>query len=186
MADEEITQEKLDQLIEDAAYLQDEAEALKYVIDEVPYDEDPPDGRSIAEMLLLIDHAQLSYFRPILKDAIEDKRPTHIDNYEDFEETFEPDEEKRKNIQKVLSKLSKHRAGVINTIKNISLLDWETVVYNNNQQILLFDFIQQMIRFDRTQLKQIADLVMLYNNQKQNKRQIQQKRDLRNHQSENK
>ena len=185
MADKKITQEQLDVLIEDATYLQDEAEALKYVIDEVPYDEDPPDGRSISEMLLLIDHAQLSYFRPILENAVNDKRPTHIDQYEHFEETFEPDEEKKKNIQKLLSKLAKHRAGVINSISNTSLLDWETVVYDNNQQILLFDFIQRMIRFDRRQLKDIADLVMLYNNQKQNKRQIEQKRARQNHQSEN-
>ncbi|MBN2731593.1 MAG: hypothetical protein JXR26_04095 [Balneolaceae bacterium] len=184
MADREISQEQLDRLIEDASYLQDEAEALKYVIDEVPYDEDPPDGRSIVEMLLLIDHAQLSYYRPILESAVNDQRPTHIDNFEDFENSFEPDEEKMKDIQKLLSKLSKHRAGVINTIKNIPLIDWETVIYNNNQQLLLFDFIQQMIRFDRAQLKKIADLVMLYNNEKQNRRQIEQKRANQNHQSE--
>lgn len=180
MADKEITQEQLDKLIEDAAYLQDEAEALKYVIDEVPYAETPPAGRSIAEMLLLIDHAQLSYFRPILEAAVKEKRPTHIDDFPHFHDTFEPDEEKKKDIQKLLSKLSKHRAGVINTINNISLIDWETIVYDNGQQVSLFDFIQQMIRFDRRQLKKIADLVMIYNNQKQNKRQIEHKRSLRN------
>lgn len=184
MVNRDITQEQLEQLIEDASYLQDEAEALKYVIDEVPYEEKPPEGRSIAEMLLLIDHAQLSYYRPILKNAVNNTRPTHLNQYENFEETFEPDKEKIKNIQKLLSKLSKHRAGVINTIKNISLIDWETVVYDNNQQILLFDFIQQMIRFDRKQLKEIADLVMLYTNEKQNKRKIEQTRAKQNHQSE--
>ncbi len=54
MADREISQEQLDQLIDDASYLQDEAEAMQYVIDTVPYTESPPEGRSIAEMLLLI------------------------------------------------------------------------------------------------------------------------------------
>lgn len=185
MADKKITQEQLDRFIEDAAYLQDEAEALKYVIDEVPYDERPPDGRSIAEMLLLIDHAQLSYYRPILESAINDQRPTHIDDFDHFKDSFESDEEKIKDIQKLLSKLSKHRAGVINTIKNISLIDWETVIYKNDQQLLLFDFINQMIRFDRAQLKKIADLVMIFSNEKQNKRQIERKRAKRNHQSEN-
>jgi hypothetical protein len=181
----EISQEQLNQLIEDATYLQDEAEALKYVIDEVPYDESPPGGHSIAEMLLLVDHAQLSYYRPILKQAVNNPRPTHVDDFTHFEESFEPDEEKMADIQKLLSKLSKHRAGVVNTIKNISLIEWETEIYDNNQVYLLYDFAKRMIRFDHDQLKKIADLVMIYNNEKQNKRKIEQKQSQQNHQSEN-
>jgi hypothetical protein len=183
--DKEISQEQLQQLIEDATYLQDEAEALKYVIDEVPHNENPPEGRSIAEMLLLIDHAQLSYFRPILKEAVKNPRPTHIDNFEHFEETFDPDEEKLKDIQKLLSKLAKHRAGVLNTMKNISLINWETIVYKNDQQLLLFDFIREMIHFDRQQLNKIADLVMVFNDQKQNMRDIERRRSIQNSESEN-
>lgn len=181
----EISQEQLNRLVEDATYLQDEAEALKYVIDEVPYNESPPNGRSIAEMLLLIDHAQLSYYRPILKSAVKDSRPTHIENFTHFTDSFEPDIKKMADIQKLLSKLAKHRAGVVNTITEISLIEWETVIYNDNQQLLLFDFIQQMIQFDRAQLKKIADLVMLYNNEKQNQRTIEQKQSQQNQQSEN-
>lgn len=183
--DKEISQEQLDQLIEDATYLQDEAEALKYVIDEVPHNESPPEGRSIAEMLCLIDHAQLSYYRPILQEAVKNPRPTHIDNFEHYEESFNPDEEKLENVQKLLSKLAKHRAGVINTMTNISLIDWETVVYKNNQQILLFDFIREMIRFDRKQLKDIADLVMVFKNEEQNKREMERRRSMQNQQPEN-
>lgn len=183
--DKEISQEDLNQLVEDATYLQDEAEALKYVIDEVPYDEAPPDGRSIAEMLLLIDHAQLSFYRPVLQDAVKNARPTHLEDYDDFEETFEPDPEKLKDIQKVLSKLSKHRAGVINTIRNITLIDWETSVYKNDKPLPLFEFAHQMIRFDRQQLKKIADLVMVYKDQKHNQREIERRKQMQNSQSNN-
>lgn len=180
--DDQITQEQLDQLIEDATYLQDEAEALKYVIDEVPHQETPPEGRSIAEMLLLIDHAQLSYYRPILQKAVKNPRPTHLENFDHFEETFEPEEEKLENIQKLLSKLAKHRAGVINTMNNISLIDWETSIYRNEKEILLFDFIREMIRFDRRQLKKIADLVMVFKDREQTNREIERKRAMQNHQ----
>ncbi len=183
--DKEISQEQLQQLIEDAAYLQDEAEALKYVIEEVPHNESPPEGRSIAEMLLLIDHAQLSYYRPILKEAVNNPRPTHLEKFEHFEESFDPDEEKLKDIQKLLSKLAKHRAGVINTMKNTSLIDWETVVYKNDQQLLLFDFIREMIQFDRHQLNKIADLVMVFNDQKQNRREIERRRSIQNNETGN-
>lgn len=182
MANQEITQEQLDALVEDASYLQDEAEAMQYVIDNVPYTKSPPNGRSIAEMLLLIDHAQLSYYRPILEEAIDNPRPTHLENFTHFRDDFEPDEDKMKDVQKTLRKIAKHRAGLVNAIKNISLIDWETVVYKDNQQILLFDFIQEMIRFERGILKDIADQVRMYNQEKQTKREIEQKRSQRENQ----
>ncbi|MDR8394264.1 hypothetical protein NC796_24155 [Aliifodinibius sp. S!AR15-10] len=169
---EEVTQEQLDQLVEDASYLQDEAEALKYVIDEVPYTDAPPEGQSIAEMLLLIDHAQLSYYRPIIEDAYQSDRPTHLKDYDHFEETFSLDEDKAKDIQKSLSKIAKHRAGLVNLIKKISLIDWELVVYRDGSEILLFDFAQEMIRFERGKLKDIADLVMVFNQEKATQRKI--------------
>lgn len=182
MTDREITQEQLDELVEDAAYLQDEAEALKYVIESVPYTETPPDGKSIAEMLLLIDHAQLSYYRPILEEAFKNPRPTRLEDYEHFRDTFEVDEEKLKDIQKLLSKIAKHRAGVVNVIKNIPLIDWEIAIYNDNKELSLYDFIQQMIRFDRSMLKQIADLVMVFEQEKQTRREIEQKQASRSRQ----
>jgi hypothetical protein len=182
MTDREITQEQLDTLVEDAAYLEDEAEALKYVIENVPYTESPPEGRSIAEMLLLIDHAQLSYYRPILEQAFKNPRPTRLSDFDHFRETFEVDEEKLENIQKLLSKLAKHRAGVVNVISNIPLIDWEILIYDDNKEITLYDFMQQMIRFDRSMLKQIADLVMVFEQEKQTRREIEQKQAQRSRQ----
>lgn len=182
MTDREISQEQLDTLVEDASYLEDEAEALKYVIENVPYRETPPEGKSIAEMLLLIDHAQLSYYRPILEQAFKNPRPTRLDDFEHFRETFEVDEEKLDNIQKLLSKLAKHRAGVVNVIRNIPLIDWEIVIYDDNKEITLYDFMQQMIRFDRSMLKQIADLVMVFEQEKQTRREIEQKQAARSRQ----
>lgn len=176
MADHKVSQEDVDALIEDASYLQDEAEAMQYVIDDIPYDESPPEGRSIAEMLLLIDHAQLSYYRPVLEEAVDNQRPTHLENFTHFRENFEPDEDDLKDIQKILSKLAKHRAGVVNTINNISLIDWDSCIYRDGQDVLLFDFLQEMIRFERNMLKDIADQVKMYNEEKQRKREIEQRR----------
>lgn len=176
MAKHEITQEQLDTLTEDASYLQDEAEALQYVIETVPYTETPPDGRSIAEMLMLIDHAQVNYYRPILEDAFKNPRPTRLSNYEHFRDTFELDEEKMSNIQKVLKKLAKHRAGLVNLINNIPLIDWERVIYRDDREVTLYDFIQEMIRFERAELKRIADQVMVFNQEKQTQRELERRR----------
>lgn len=177
MANVEVTQEQVDRLIEDVTYLQDEAEALKYVIDEVPYTKKPPEGRSIAETLLLIDHAQMSYYRPILEESQENPRPTQISRFQHFEDSFELDDDKAEDIQRVLNKIIKHRAGLVNVVKNISLIDWETIVYKDDQELLLYEFVQGMIRFERSKLKDIADLVMVFNQEKQAHRQIQQRQD---------
>lgn len=179
MTDREISQEELNRLVDDASYLQDEAEAMQYVIDGVPYSKTPPEGRSISEMLLLIDHAQLSYYRPIMEKAIDDPRPTHLENFTHYKEDFEKDEEKLEDVHKILKKIAKHRAGLVNAIKNISLIDWETVVYRNKEPLLLFNFMQEMIRFERGILKDIADQVRIYNQDKKQKRDIDQRRSQR-------
>lgn len=179
MTDREISQDELDKLVDDASYLQDEAEAMQYVIDTVPYDRTPPEGRSIAEMLLLIDHAQLAYYRPILEEAIDNPRPTHLDKFTHFKESFDPDEEKLQDVQNILKKLAKHRAGLVNAIKNVSLIDWETLVYKNESQVLLFDLIKEMIRFERSILKDIAEQVRIYNQEKQRQRDINEKKSQR-------
>lgn len=172
---EEVTQEKFDTLVEDASYLQDEAEALKYVIDEVPYGETPPGGQSIIEMLLLIDHAQLSYYRPVLEKAFNDPRPTHLKDFDYFEESFVLDPGKAENIQNVLSKIAKHRAGLVNVIKNIPLIDWESKIYKDNKELTLYDFVRQMIRFERSKLKDIADLVLVFGQEKQSHKEIEKR-----------
>ncbi|SHF51458.1 hypothetical protein SAMN05443144_109151 [Fodinibius roseus] len=174
MADQKVSREEVTRLIEDAAYLQDEADALQYVIESVPYDQSPPGKRSIGEILLLIDHAQTSYYRSILEDALNSERPTHVDKFAHFEESFDFDGE-IEDIQKVLKKISKHRAGVVNAMKNIPLIDWETTIYNDNQQLLLVHLMQQMIRFERGMLKNIASQVMEYSKEKETKREIQQR-----------
>lgn len=176
---EEVTQEQLDELVEDAAYLQDEAEALKYVIEEVPYTESPPDGESISEMLLLIDHAQLSYFRPVIEEAYENNRPTKLEDFDHFESTFELDEDKAKDIQRVLNKIVKHRAGLVNLIKKIPLIDWEKTIYSDGRELYLYDFAQGMIRFERSKLKDIADLVMAFKQEEETQREIRKRREER-------
>jgi hypothetical protein len=175
-----VSQEQLDRLVEDAAYMQNEAEALKYVIDEVPWQQNLPDQRSIAEMLLFIDHAQRYYFRSSLEEAVNSRRPVHIDKLSDFEKTFDADKKKIDNIQILLDDVAKHRAGVINMIKKVSSIDWDTTIYIGQQEILLFEFIQQMIRFDHIQLKKIAEMVRTFSEQKHNQRRIRKQQSMEN------
>ncbi|MEX0770335.1 MAG: hypothetical protein WD035_06355 [Balneolaceae bacterium] len=172
MPERELTQEQFEQIIEDATYLQDEAEALRYVIDTIPYDQAPPEGQSIVEKLLFLDHLQINYFRPVYDQVLKNQRSIHTKTHSYFEESFQIDENKASNILKVLSKLAKHRAALINVLNKIPLIDWDRVIYKNNREITLADFTREMIRSDRKILKEIADLVMIFQSEMENQRKI--------------
>jgi hypothetical protein len=169
----DIKQSQIDTLIEDVAYLEHEAEALKYVIDSVPYAEAPPEGRSIAEILMFLDHAQQNYYRKVIEDAFKSARPINLNAYVEPEETFEKDDDLAKDIQKLLYKISKHRVALLNLIKNIQVIDWEREITKGRHTISLFEFANQMVRNERSTLKEIADLVMTYQQSKQMQRELE-------------
>ena len=177
MTNEEVTQKEIDNLISDAEYLQDEAEALKYVIDSVPFKESPPDGFSIYNMLKLVDHAQKNYYRPLIEKVFAENRPISLANYDHYKETFqETEDEDDFNVQKLLSKIVKHRAALINLFKKLSLIDWERELRGERgEKLLLIDFAKRMIREERRLLKDIADLVLIYQNEQQHQREIERK-----------
>ena len=87
-----ITNEQILSLVNDVAYLEHEAEALKYVIDTVPYMEKPAkNGSSIVETLLFLDHAQQEYFRKVIESTLFNNRPINLNSYLEPAETFEMD-----------------------------------------------------------------------------------------------
>ncbi len=180
MANRKVTQERVEKLIEGAAYLQKEAEALQYVIEEVPYDAAPPEGYSIAELLMLIDHAQFNYYEPVIDDALDGKRPTRLHDFSNFQKDFNPDERGDEDIQALLKSIAQHRVTFVNKLKDISLNTWEVEIYDKNREILLADVIEEMIHNDQVQLKKITNLVKSYQEEKSNQREIQQRRGRKN------
>lgn len=172
----EIKQSQADSLIEDVAYLEHEAEALKYVIESVPYNEKPPTGKSILETLLYLDYAQQEYYRPIIEDAYSSTRPINLNAYADPEENFEADDELASDIQKLLYKISKHRVALLNLLKNMKLIDWEREITAGRDTLSLYEFVFQMVQKERSVLKDIANLVLTYQGAKQMQREIESKK----------
>lgn len=167
MTDQEVTQEQYEKLVDDISYLQDEAEALKYVIDQVPYIEKPPDGYSIYSLLKLLDHAQVNYFRPVIEKVFSENRILHLSDFDHFQDTFSESGDEEADINKALNKIIKHRAALINVINKIPLIDWERGIRNSNETIIsLYDFAVEMVKSERKLLKDIADLVLIYQNEK--------------------
>jgi len=186
MTGQEVTQENFEALIEDAEYLQDEAEALKYVIDVVPFSEVPQDGMSIYQKLCLIDHAQSEYFRPIIEKVFKNPRMLVLSGFDDYRETFETPDPEDSDVQKILNKIIKHRAGLINVFSKIPLIDWERGIKDKNENVIsLFDFANRMVKQERAVLKEIADLVLIYQNHKQQNRQINLRTEERDNKEDN-
>lgn len=175
MEEREVTQKQVEQLIGDASYLQKEAEALKYVIEDVPYGAEPSDGRSIAEILSLMDHAQYSYYHPIINEIINNKRPVHLNDFEDYKDTFSFQKEKN-NIQRILDTLANHRASLVNDLNDISIITWNRASYGDDREILLADIVRQMNRDDQIHLKKITNLIKAYYQEKNTQREIKQRR----------
>lgn len=169
----DIKQSQIDSLIDDVAYLEHEADALKYVIDSVPYDQTPPGGRSIFEILMYLDHAQQNYYRRVIEDSYKSSRPINLNSYDTPKDTFEVNDDVAKDIQKLLYKISKHRVALLKLIEEISLIDWEREISKGRESITLYDFVHHMVRKERSILKDVADLVMTYQKDKQFQREIE-------------
>ncbi len=173
----EISNSEIEKLLDDANYLIDEAEALKYVIDAVPYDETPPDGESIIDMLRLINFAQKEYYRPVSERVFSENRLVKLNEITHFKKAYQDhDEEKERDIQKVLSKIIKNRAALLIFFNRITVIDWERILKDQfGTQITLYDFAVEMVKEERGLLKNIADLVMIYQNELHNQREINRK-----------
>ena len=128
-------------------------------------------------MLKLVGHAQKNYYRPLIEKVFAENRPISLANYDHYKETFqETEDEDDFNVQKLLSKIVKHRAALINLFKKLSLIDWERELRGERgEKLLLIDFAKRMIREERRLLKDIADLVLIYQNEQQHQREIERK-----------
>ena len=168
----DLSQDSISDLIDDLRYLQDEAEALKYVIDTVPHQRKTPAGTSIVERLLFLDHAQQNYFRPIIEEVFKSPRPINLNSITSAEDSFELDEEKAADIQKVLYKISKHRVAILNIIEKIPVIEWEREIKEGSDDISLFQLVQRMVLGERKILKEIADLILTYQKDAEQQREI--------------
>lgn len=177
MREKEINPKEIEHLLEDVAYLQDEAEALTYVIDEVPYDEETPDGESIRGYLTEISDAGADYYRPVIEKVIREHRTVSLsDRLSEDTESKDSDQKDPKEIAKVIRGIGKQRASLISLLGRSTLYDWQKPLREEGgNEITLFRFVRSMVTRERALLKKIADLVMIYQNERAQQREIEKK-----------
>ncbi len=156
----EFNKENLEHLREDATYLQDEIEALKYVIHDIPFEEKPGGTESILEMVALIDHAQVTYYRPILEQYRKKSNPDMTQINRNFHQSFILEMKEGDTVETVLNRIIKHRAALLNLASQIPAIEWQKKVIADGRDKTLFDIFEEMVHFERQQLKKVADRVM--------------------------
>lgn len=152
-------------MVDDAAYLQDEVEALKYVINSVPYDEKPGGKPSILEMVAIIDHAQQNHFRLVI-EKIMTGRTASVPDQEDFRKSFSPAQIEGKSVDRVLEKIIKHRAAIISMLGKVSPADLQKTVSIRGKEKNIHGLLEEMIQFERSQLRQVAERVLTISDRK--------------------
>lgn len=171
-----VSKVKLQNFIDDATYLVDEAEALKYVIDSVPFAVTPAGGMSIFNKLRLIDHAQNTYYKPIIQSVFSENRTIKLQSTTHYTETFELESDEEANVAKVLQRIIKYRAALLNIIEKMPEASWErTLLDSRGETIPLIEFAERMIMDERKLLKEIADLVLVYQKEREQQREIDKK-----------
>lgn len=159
----DFTIDDVKQVLEDARYLQDEIEALKYVIHDVPYEEKPAAGEySILEMVGMIDHAQVAFYRPAMEEMIKNSAPD-VSVSTDYEKTFKLRKDENDTVDTVLNRIIKHRAAFLNFMSKIKPLEWERSGFVEGRRRTVFSLLSELVEFERAQLKRVAERVMTLN-----------------------
>lgn len=163
--------------MEDIAYLQDEAEALRAVIDSVPSERRPSGEPSIADKLALIDHVQRSYYGSSLQKAVNEKSPPEVPEREEVDALFSQQEEQPDDVGNILESLVNYRVELVEMLGRLSFREWDSVLKRGEREVPLHRFMREMVRFERDALREISERVMMYNREKQTRRELRQRRE---------
>lgn len=171
-----INQKQVLNLIEDVSYISFEIEALSKVINSVPYDRKPaPDELSIIDNLISFNSKQKGYYWKVIKDVFHSNKPLDLNDYDYISniEKDEIDEVFEKDVKLVLSEIAKHRDDITRLIEVQAVKDWKKTITKNKAETTIFNFVREMVQKERVVLKQIAELIAAFQNDRQFRRIIE-------------
>jgi hypothetical protein len=158
----DFSKDDISAVIRQAGVLQDEIEALKYSVNSVPFEEKlTSNDVSLIEMVALIDHAQETYYKPLVEN-LRKKERSLVTRQEHFTSTFvyEPDPEK--TVEEVLNRVIKHRAAFLSYLEKLPVIDWDRSTYMNGKRMTIFDLLIEMTQWEKEHLRKIAEIVMTH------------------------
>lgn len=165
----------LDNLKADISYLKYEISSIESVIEFIPFTQKPLDGSSIIEILLTIDSIQVKFLRIINELTSQ----INIDSCSVFKTVQLTDEQiSELSINKICSDIVINRTKLINLLKDKDESFFKVEAIFEDNLITIDNLFQILVEQERALLKEIADLVMIYQKDRQFQRQIKQKPSL--------
>ncbi len=162
----------LKNLIDDIEYLKYEASSLHQVIEFVPYTEKPLDGASILEIFLTIDSIQAQIIELLNEPGSESKHNREV-VFRRIELSSE--EVKERSIDVITSSIIKNRIELLEYLEGNKKSFYEVELNFQDAAISIFELLSKMIKEERALLKNVADLVMTYQKDRQFQREIMNK-----------
>lgn len=155
------TEQDASDSIEHAAYLSEELTALKHVISAVPYSEKPPGQESILEMIMMIDHAQISYYKPLIS-RIFSETGSDVKEIDDFRATFTPlTEDEHTKPDEIISTAIENRAALLDMLNRIPENERSRASMHKGTATTIDGLIHEMVAFERNKLREIAERILV-------------------------
>ncbi|MBO6621071.1 MAG: hypothetical protein JJ892_03430 [Balneola sp.] len=169
-------QQQLNDLISDIEYLQYEAQSLSNVIESVPYSEKPLGGESIIENLMSVHSAQSSILE-IFNDLDEKGMDIDINNYSVFDRVELTEQEiGDQNVKDLIQEIEKTRSSLTKIISDKPQAFFSLEFEEENSPVTVLDLLLEMVQRERNSLKEIANLVLTYQKDRQFQREISGKK----------
>lgn len=167
-----INQQQLDHLINDIEYLKYEIQSLSKVINFVPYSRKPLGGESIIENLLSINSAQ-SKIVTVLKALKKHGEEIELKEFSIFNRVELSEKEVDKiSVSNVLKDIEILRTDLVEFLSDKPKSYFEIELTEGSKLISVQDVLYAMVTEERKSLKEIAQLVLTYQSDKQFQREI--------------
>ncbi|MEX2584786.1 MAG: hypothetical protein WD315_00240 [Balneolaceae bacterium] len=165
--------ERVEELVLFASWLKEEAQALKGVIETVPYKDQIPERKSIEEELNMLLFLQRTYYRPIFEEfrSSDFSKEIQVPSAEMVLETAER-EEGSQPIQNILDQLTEQRTQILHLISQIREDDWGCTVKTGSEDRSLQEIAEEMVERDLETYQRLADLVKTFQQEAEAKREL--------------
>lgn len=173
----------IDNLLDDIEYLVYELDALKTVIEGVEYNDQLPGSNqlSILDKLRSLGYVQEGYYKYIIGKVV-DEEESEINLkrekvYEKFlERLSHEEEEKHQDIEEVLVEVISEREELLSRLKEFSIplwnRDFERHDSEEDKKITLYTLLNEMVSFERNELKDIAERIQIMSIDREQQRQM--------------
>lgn len=155
-----ITDSDLERLKSNIEYLAFEVEALKGVIEEIPYSEKPLESSSALDILYTISVRQDCYLQ-LVESVLNGKEAVLISKVKD-QEHLSFVNEKDSEVNDLISSIKKKREELYLLIKDKDASFFKVEVRKSTTELNLFELFQKMIAQERKNLKEIGEIALTY------------------------